>query len=43
MSNTVYDAPALRKIGNFDELTMCLGVGGCRDFLGCGYAVICIW
>jgi hypothetical protein len=39
MSAENYEAPALREVGDFDELTKCLGVGSCNDFLGCGYAI----
>jgi hypothetical protein len=43
MSAENYEAPALREVGDFDELTKCLGVGSCNDFLGCGYAIVCFW
>jgi hypothetical protein len=43
MSTQIYEAPALREVGDFDELTKCLGVGSCVDFLGCGRAIICFW
>jgi hypothetical protein len=43
MSANIYEAPALREIGDFDELTKCLGIGSCTDFLGCGRAIICFW
>ena len=38
-----YEAPTLQEIGDFEELTMCLGVGGCTDFLHCGRAIVCFW
>jgi hypothetical protein len=38
-----YEKPALREIGDFDELTKCLKPGSCTDFLGCGNAVVCLW
>ncbi len=42
MSITTYEAPTLRDLGDFEELTKCLWTGRCRDFLGCGRAIICI-
>ena len=42
MSATVYEAPALQEIGDFEELTMCLWDGICHDICG-GWAAICIW
>ncbi|MFE6908571.1 aborycin family tricyclic lasso peptide [Streptomyces erythrochromogenes] len=43
MSVEIYEAPALQEVGDFDELTKCLGTGSCRDFVGCGYAIVCFW
>jgi hypothetical protein len=43
MATVTYQAPALQKIGDFDDLTKCLGTGSCYDFLGCGYAVVCFY
>lgn len=42
MFTSTYAAPVLLEIGSFEELTKCLPFGSCRDFLGCGRAVICI-
>ncbi|GAA3502079.1 aborycin family tricyclic lasso peptide [Streptomyces albogriseolus] len=39
----IYEPPALQEIGDFDELTKCLGIGSCNDFAGCGYAIVCFW
>lgn len=36
-----YESPALTELGDFEEVTQCLGVGSCPDFLGCGRAVVC--
>jgi hypothetical protein len=41
--SAIYEPPALQEIGDFDELTKCLGVGSCDDFAGCGYAIVCFW
>lgn len=43
MSTAVYEPPALQEIGDFDDLTKCLGIGSCTDFLGCGRAVVCFF
>jgi hypothetical protein len=43
MSTAIYEPPALQSVGDFDELTKCLGVGSCRDFLGCGFAIVCFF
>lgn len=42
-ATATYEKPALREVGDFDELTKCLGVGSCNDFLGCGYAIVCFF
>ncbi|OKI03033.1 hypothetical protein AMK13_28750 [Streptomyces sp. CB02056] len=41
--SAIYEPPALHEVGDFDELTKCLGIGSCQDFVGCGYAVVCFF
>jgi hypothetical protein len=41
--SAIYEPPMLQEVGDFDELTKCLGVGSCNDFAGCGYAIVCFW
>jgi hypothetical protein len=36
------EIPALHEIGDFGDLTMCVWWDPYRDFLGCGWAPICI-
>ncbi|SFF02595.1 hypothetical protein SAMN02787118_103378 [Streptomyces mirabilis] len=41
--SAIYEPPMLQEVGDFEELTKCLGVGSCNDFAGCGYAIVCFW